>query len=490
MTTALAEVQPLKMHFPPVKLILDPHKMEDAYSMAVVGQIFRGLLRYSPKGDVLPDLAESWEESKDHLRYRFKLKAAKFSDGTPITAKNVQISFARMFHLGASMGADLDYIQGTKAFRTSKNLSQLGIRVISDQVVEFELSHPSALFLKHLAVVDSSILPVHDFKDELTLTAKGAYSGPYRVIDIPDAEHLVVEKWRKDALDSLRPPARVVYWTTDKVPEALALAGETDTLDHDRLTTLSVKDGLLKQGWIATPTEVTGETFLVLHPDMIPLDTRRYLYSKINPNELLKTLGQTPYRPAFGVIPSWIPGELTENEAKPIRAAAAGAVSPSGKIALDYEMGNPLEEKIADFLKNVWQTDRFKVELSGLTKSEKLKRLFGGTSPVCLGRKGLDYPDAFSVLGYFRSGYDSNYFHVNDAKIDEELGMASALLDKKQREAKYREVQISVLKQFTVIPLFFGSEASGLWSPKVKEVPAHPMGYHTLPVESIEMAKE
>ena len=108
---------------------------------------------------MLPDLAESWRESKDHLKYRFKLKKAQFSDGTEITAKNVQMSFARMFFIGASMGADLDYIQGTRAFRLSKNLSQLGIKVVSDHEIEFELSHPSALFLKHLAVVDSSILP-------------------------------------------------------------------------------------------------------------------------------------------------------------------------------------------------------------------------------------------------------------------------------------------------------------------------------------------
>ena len=41
----------LKIHFPKVKLILDPHQMEDAYSMAAVLQLHRGLLRYTPAGD-------------------------------------------------------------------------------------------------------------------------------------------------------------------------------------------------------------------------------------------------------------------------------------------------------------------------------------------------------------------------------------------------------------------------------------------------------
>jgi ABC-type transport system substrate-binding protein len=43
----------------------DPQKMKDAFSMAVVNQIYRGLLRYNSNSDVLPDLAESWSESAD-----------------------------------------------------------------------------------------------------------------------------------------------------------------------------------------------------------------------------------------------------------------------------------------------------------------------------------------------------------------------------------------------------------------------------------------
>jgi ABC-type oligopeptide transport system substrate-binding subunit len=174
----------LNIHFPPVSLNLDPHKMEDAFSMTVVLQIHRGLLRYTPSGDVAPDLAKKWSDSTDHKTYTFKLSDAHFSDGSPVTAKNVQMSFARLFYSGAAMGADLDYIDGAAEFKKTGDIEKLGIRESSPNEIVFHLGHPSALFLKHLAVADCAILPLTDFKQELAFDANTPYAGPYKVISV------------------------------------------------------------------------------------------------------------------------------------------------------------------------------------------------------------------------------------------------------------------------------------------------------------------
>ena len=63
----------LNIHVPDIKIQIDPQKMEDAFSMMIALQLFRGLLRYDQNGDVMSDIAESWTESADHLRYTFKL---------------------------------------------------------------------------------------------------------------------------------------------------------------------------------------------------------------------------------------------------------------------------------------------------------------------------------------------------------------------------------------------------------------------------------
>ena len=311
----------LKIHFPKVTLTLDPHRMEDAFSMAVVLQLYRGLLRFSPQGELLPDLARGWTESPDKLKYVLKLKeGVKFSNGKPITPKNVQMSFARMFFTGASMGADLDYIEGVHTFRKSTRIEDLGIRVVSDSEIEFHLSHPCGLFLKHLAVVDSAILPIESFRDTLPTSIDAGFSGPYRIKTGPDENGVELEKWRSDPLESPNPPTSIQFTLTTEKPEDLAAASRTDSLDHDPVEPKLEKE-LRKAGWTSTPSELVAEAFVILNPKKIPQDLRHYLFSKVDVREIIKRVGIAEFQPAFGLIPSGISGELKESEAAHLRTS-------------------------------------------------------------------------------------------------------------------------------------------------------------------------
>ncbi len=466
-------------------MVLDPHKMEDLYSMAVITQIYRGLLRYNAPGDVLPDLAESWTESADKKTYRFKLKASQFSDGSKITATNVQMSFARIFFVGSSIGADIDYIDGVAKFRETKNIADLGIKLVSPDTIEFHLSKPSALFLVQLAVTDCAVLPIVKYDAPLDFNAKGIFSGPYKITNGPDESGLTIEKWRADILDSKSPPKKVSYAFSDKSPVALALEGITDTLDHDKVS-LDEKIELQKQGWAATPTELTGEAFVILNPNLNSKELRAYLYSITDSKELVGKLGGKILTPAFGLIPKGLRGELEENQTTDIKTKTT-YTGPKAAIVLEYEKTSDIEEKIATYLKEKWAHPKIDLKLVPLSKSEKLGRMFQKKSQAVIGLKSIDYPDGYYVLTYFKGNYESNYFQVNEPQIDAAISDSVQIFDPKKREISYKEIQKKILAQHTVVPLFFGSEASGLWSNKVLSVPSHSMGYHTLPVESIEM---
>jgi ABC-type oligopeptide transport system substrate-binding subunit len=247
-TAGDAGSETIKIHFPKVQIILDPLRYEDAFSMDVILQLYRGLLRFTPEGEVVTDLAKSWKESKDHLHYTFKLKDAVFSDGSKITAKNVQMSFARIFYLTAGIGADLDYISGAKEFKKLGDLARFGVHAISDSEVEFVLSHPSALFLKHLAVVDCAILPLTDYKNDFKVTVKSGFSGPYKLIRPPTESSIELEKWRTDVLDSPKPPKMISMALTDEAADVLARDHKTDSLDHDIIDAKSIEDFEAK-GW-------------------------------------------------------------------------------------------------------------------------------------------------------------------------------------------------------------------------------------------------
>ncbi len=476
----------LNIHIPQVNLNLDPHKMEDAFSMLIVSQIHRGLLRYSSEGEILPDIAESWKESDDKLRYTFKLKAMSFSDRSPITAMNVVLSFARIFKLQAGIAADIDYIKGSNEIRNAKDMSQFGVKALDADTVEFNLAYPSALFLKHLAVVDCAVLPINNFDQILTFDESGAFSGPYKIQSFNGKTDIQLKKWRKDNQESSSPPAMVHIFTTTEDPMKLAIQNTTDTLDRD-LVSAENTEKLKALGWESVPSEITNETFVILNPKKINLEARKFLYSQVDPLEVVKLLLDDILKPAYGLIPNGFSGVLSAKEAHGLKLEVKKYEGPKVSFKLDFEEGSETEKKIAEYLMQKWSSKNIYVQPNPISKSKKLERMFAKESDAVIGRKGVDYPDGLSVLTYFKGKYDANYFHVNDPKIDSAISEATKEFKTEKRIQKYKDIQIQILKYYTNIPLFFGSRASGLWSQKVKSVPSHPMGFHTMHLEAVEM---
>src|SRR4030081_1226360 len=67
--------------------------IQNGPTQMVAGNIFEGLLRYSPKLEPLPGLAESWTMSEDAKTYTFKLKpGVPGHDGKPFTSADVLFS--------------------------------------------------------------------------------------------------------------------------------------------------------------------------------------------------------------------------------------------------------------------------------------------------------------------------------------------------------------------------------------------------------------
>lgn len=471
----------LSVHFPAVHLLLDPHKMEDLFSMVVVGQIHRGLLRYSPSGDVVPDLAKEWVESSDHKVYTFKLREAKFSNGQQIEARHVVMSFARIFATGAAIGADIDYIEGAPEFKRTLDLVKLGIRALSPTVVEFRLRHPSALFLKHLSVVDCAVMPLKSFNEPITFNSTTGYAGPYKVASIDEEGTVTIERWRDDALQSKSPPKVIRFTPSSRTPIDLARAGATDTLDHDSVSAVE-RDELLKAGWTETPTELIGETYVILNPAHVTKELRTALVAAISPDEAARVLGPK-YVPAWGAIPRGVQGEMRAED-----YPKSSLKKIKGTINLEYISSNPVHVKLQSFLRAKWEEIGVKVNVKPMEKRTQLERVFGSQCEVCIGQKALDYADGYSVLTYFKSEIPANYFHVKSKAIDAMIDAAGMILDRSERESRYREVQKAILNEQTFIPVAFGTEASGLWGPKVKSVPPHVIGFHMLPFEGIEMA--
>lgn len=451
--------------------------------MFVVVQLYRGLLRYLPDSSIVPDLAESWTESDAHTRFVFKLRDATFSDGSPITAEQVVWTFARMFRIRAAMAGDLGYIEGVLRFEKTGDVKDLGIRALSDNRIEFRLSHRSALFFKHLATADCGILKVS--AEDRTFRASAPVSGPYKV-ENSSASEIVLAKWRPDPMDSPKPPERIRFFPTPKSPAETALMGLTDSLAND-LVTEKERAALEAKGWKKVVGGLARERFVVMHPQFVSIETRRWLYHQIRSEELTATL-KLNVEPAFGFIPFTLPGHLGQGDVAAIRSENAG-VPKKVKLQLDYLEGDPTDALIAEYLRQRWNHMGVRVTPKAYPVNEYLDRLFKTKSALILGKKSMDYPDGYSVLGYFQNNYDGSYFHIADSQIDLRLRAAVRELDDVKRAILYRDIQGQVLRNYTLIPIAFGSTESGLWSPRLVRVPPHPMGFHTLPLETLELAR-
>ncbi len=143
---------------------LDPNLAEDIYSITPIEQLFLGLTNLNNEtGAVEPELAESWTVSDDGLTWTFNMrKDAVWSDGTPVTAKDVEYSVKRAVKPEtASPYAYVLYsiknaaaINQTAIPTDTYDIDSLGVKAVDDYTVEFTLEAPASLLRVYLQHVD------------------------------------------------------------------------------------------------------------------------------------------------------------------------------------------------------------------------------------------------------------------------------------------------------------------------------------------------
>jgi peptide/nickel transport system substrate-binding protein len=157
---------------------LDPAQNSVNESIWLDQNIYSRLLQPNSTGTgLLPDLATSWDISKNGLTYTFHLRTdADFSNGTPVTAQDAVYSIDRARNLSGGWGFLLTAVKKVSAPDT--------------HTVVIKLSQPHAPLLADLAMYAYSVIP------ESLVKAQGKAffqhpigSGPFTVTSYnPDSE--------------------------------------------------------------------------------------------------------------------------------------------------------------------------------------------------------------------------------------------------------------------------------------------------------------
>lgn len=135
------------------------------YEQQVERAVLGSLVRMSDKLQPTGDLAESMDVSPDATQFTFHLhQNAAFSDGTPLTSKDVLFTFQRALdkRTGSIWTARLAGIQGAAEYGSQQAETVSGLTAPDAHTVVFTLAKPDAAFLTILAdFCGLGILPEH-----------------------------------------------------------------------------------------------------------------------------------------------------------------------------------------------------------------------------------------------------------------------------------------------------------------------------------------
>lgn len=237
---ALAQATPTPGGTAIVVLGSDPEHLNTGISTgypigAVGASLYSALLYLDADGVPHGELAESWTVSADDLTYTFRLRAANFHDGTPVTSADVVYSMTDV--LAPNHG------RFQTAFRVIESIT-----APDPATVVIRLQRPYAPLIGLLSVFDAPILPKHVYEgtDPLTNPANQAPigSGPFRFVEWVRGERVVLERFDGYFLEPALLDRLIYRIVPQDVARSVALeVGEADllwgfympTADLDRL---------------------------------------------------------------------------------------------------------------------------------------------------------------------------------------------------------------------------------------------------------------
>jgi peptide/nickel transport system substrate-binding protein len=436
---------------------LDLPNVDEVGAEQLNRMVFETLFRFTPRLEVVPHLAESYDVASDGLSWTFKLRdGVRFHDGAPLDAAAAKASFDRL--LGPERPLKGVIFEGLVRAVEAPDATTL----------HFRLERPNAFFPNLLALDATAVvnqLAVQKLGSEMKRSAVGAGSGPFRFTELVPGD-----RWVAVANDHYwggRPKLDRVVARFFPEAEARAVALEVGSVQAIQRAAPTSLDRLQESGRIRLTT-VQGTRVLAFGLNTLKLpfnkpQVRQALqYGLDRPSLLASAYGTVPGGEslavaAAGPVANGVPG-YAEIAALPYDPARAGALlteaslgagftstlwTTRGRFPGDFELAQALQQQLAKvgvFLKIETLEWGALLRATGLPIEENRSDFF------LLGRSST-VADAQAAFLPFAGGratwppHGSNRCFYNSTELDELLARAGRAPDRVTRDEALRQAQ-------------------------------------------------
>lgn len=453
---------------------LDPQGSNDQPSSRVAIQIFDTLVKQDKNMEIIPGLAESWQQIDDTTT-EFKLrKGVKFHNGNEFTATDVKYTIDRM--------------------KTSPQVAHIvaaveSVEVVDPYTVRVKTEKPFGALLSHLAHTGASILNKETVeKQGASFSQNPVGTGPYRFVNWKTGDRITLEA-NPDYYMGKAPIEKVVFKnivegtnrTIGLETGEIDIAYDLEPMDKGMVQSIDTLD------YVEEPS--LSITYIGFNVSKAPLDNkkvRQAISYAINADDIIEVAYQGSAEKAnsaigpkvFGYNPDAKGYEYNVNKAKELLKEAG--YEKGMKIKL-WTNDNPIRRDIAVIvqaqLKEIGidvtiETLEWGAYLDGTGRGEHDMFILGWVSVTGDADYGLE--PLFNSANIGGAGNRSFY---SNPRVDELLTKAKNETNPEKRKEYYYEVQNIIQEDEPIYTVAYTTQNIGKQK-TVKNFEMNPAGHH------------
>ena len=463
---------------------MDPQIATDGISFEVLAAVTEGLYSLSDDGSAVEAIADKVEKSEDGLTYTVTLKDTKWSNGTPVTAKDFVFAWRRL--VDPATASEYSFIAGIAGIKNADAIvngemtpDQLGITAKDDKTLVIELDTPVPFFESLMAF--PSFFPVNEefynkCGDKFATTVDTILcNGAFKVTSYEPAATTINLEKNADYWDADKVQLSGIQYQVIKDSQQAMLAYQNGDLDVATLSGEQVEQfqadpefqsimaGYL---WYISPNLKT--------PGLENENLRKALALSYDKDAIVNNILKDGSIKADFAVPTLL---ATGPDGKDFRDGTDTYLSTDKTKALEYydkakaELGKDsfsytMIVEDTESAQNVAQFIQAEIQktLPGVTinietmpKKNRVERMQEGTFELGLTRWGPDYADPMTYLDMWTTDSPNNYGFWSNAEFDQIIQSAKKgelALDVNARWDALKKAEKMVMDEAVIFPVY------------------------------------